>query len=405
MPSCLSGEQKQTMITVSEARKKIIENCPKAKVSLLPLIEAIGCVLADNLYSPIDSPHFNQSAMDGYAFRFEDWDGKSALKINGKVQAGNYFTGEMNGGEAVRIFTGAALPLGADTVVIQENVTKEGDLIKISDSKLKKGSNVRLIGSQVKMREQILKEGHLLTPATLSFLAGLGFTHVLVYSKPKVSIITTGKELVKPGELLTEGKIYESNSIGLQSALEQINIKPAAIGTVDDNVEQITNTIRKQLGNVDILILTGGVSVGDYDFVTAALEKCGVQKVFHKVKQKPGKPFYFGMYGQTLVFGLPGNPSSVLTCFYEYVVDAISELTKKEYFKRIQLPLANDFSKKAGLTFFLKGKINGNSVSILNDQESYKMNSYALADCLVELEEEKEEFKKSEVVSIRIIAN
>lgn len=388
------------MITVSEARKKIIENCPKAKVSLLPLIEAGGCVLAENLYSPIDSPHFNQSAMDGYAFRFEDWDGTSALEVKGVVQAGNQFSTEMHNGGAVRIFTGAALPLGADTVVIQENVTKEGDRIKISDNKLKKGSNVRLIGSQTKMKEQILKEGHLLTPATLSFLAGLGVTHVPVYSKPKVSIIATGKELVKPGELLTEGKIYESNSIGLQSALEQIDITPAAIETVDDNEEQIINAIKKRLGNVDILILTGGVSVGDYDFVTTALEKCGVQKIFHKVKQKPGKPFYFGVHQQTLVFALPGNPASVLTCFYEYVVDAISTLTKKAYLKKIQLPLENDYSKKAGLTFFLKGKTNEDGVSILDGQESYKMNSFALADCIVELEEEKEKYCKGDTVRV-----
>ncbi len=393
------------MISVSEARKKIIDNCPQARVTLLPLIEAAGCVLADNVYSPIDSPHFDQSAMDGYAFRFDDWDGKSGFKVIGEVQAGNGSGIDLHSSEAIRIFTGAALPAGADTVVIQENVVKEGNLIKIVTNHLGKGSNVRLKGSQVKIKEQILNHGHVLSPATVAFLAGLGFTHVLVYSNPTVSIITTGKELIKPGEPLAEGKIYESNSLGLKAALQQINITPAAINTVDDEEEKIIKVIREQIKKVDILILTGGVSVGDYDFVTTALEKCGVQKVFHKVKQKPGKPFYFGVHQQTLVFALPGNPASVLTCFYEYVVDAISKQTKKQYFKSIQLPLTNDFSKKKGLTFFLKGKINKDGVSILPDQESYKMNSFALADCIVELGEEKEVVRKSEMVSVRMITD
>lgn len=398
-----SWQKRKNMISVSEARKKIIEHCPQAKASLIPLSKGGGFVLADDIYSPIDSPHFNQSAMDGYAFRFDDWDGKSDLKVIGEVQAGSSADIEFHPLEAIRIFTGAALPSGADTVVIQENVIREDERIKIVVNHLSKGSNVRLRGSQTKMREQVLESGHLITPATVSLLAGFGITHVLVYPNPTVSIITTGKELMKPGEQLSDGKIYESNSSGLKAALEQMNIHPVAIESVDDEEEKIIEAIQQQLRGVDMLILTGGVSVGDYDFVTTALEKCGVQKMFHKVKQKPGKPFYFGVHGTTLVFGLPGNPASVLTCFYDYVADAISKQTKKEYFKSIQMPLANEYSKKAGLTFFLKGKMNSDSVTILNDQESYKMNSFAMADCLVELEEEKEKYFEGDMVRVKLI--
>lgn len=391
------------MISVSEARKKIIEHCPQAKASLIPLNKASGFVLADDIYAPIDSPYFNQSAMDGYAFRFDDWDGASALKVIGEVQAGNSADIEFHPLETIRVFTGAALPAGADTVVIQENVTREGNGIRIAVNHLIKGSNVRLRGSQMKMRDLVLKTGHLITPASVSLLAGLGITHAHVYSNPTVSIITTGKELIKPGEQLIEGKIFESNSYGLQAALAQMNIQPVAIKTVDDDEGKIIEAIQQQLQQVDMLVLTGGVSVGDYDFVTAALEKCGVQKIFHHVKQKPGKPFYFGVHGTTLVFGLPGNPASVLTCFYEYVAEAISKQTKKEYFKTLQMPLANGYSKKAGLTFFLKGKMNVDSVAILNDQESYKMNSFAMADCLVELEEAKEKYFEGDMVRVSMI--
>lgn len=390
------------MISVSEARKEIIEHCPQAKVSLLPLSEAGGYVLADDIYAPIDSPHFDQSAMDGYAFSFDDWDGMSDLVLAGEVQTGNYFKGSLKPMETLRIFTGAALPSCADTVVIQENVIKDNNRITIKESKLCKGSNVRLRGSQTKKGALVLKAGHLLTPASVTFLAGLGIEAVNVFSNPSVSIITTGKELIKPGEALSAGKVFESNSPGLKAALVQMNISPVTTEMVDDDETLIIRAIKRRL-NSDILILTGGVSVGDYDFVAAALEKCEVKKVFHKVKQKPGKPFYFGKHQQTLVFGLPGNPASVLTCFYEYVSVAIGQLTKKEYFKKTELTLANDFSKKKGLTFFLKGKTNRNKVSILNDQESYKMNSFAEADCLIELEEAKEQFEKGDLVNVRMI--
>jgi len=390
------------MITVSEARKKILEKCPQAKIDQLPLNEAGGFVLAEDVYATMDIPHFNQSAMDGYAFSFNDWDGSSTLQLAGEAQTGSFFTGVINSNQAIRIFTGAAIPEGTDTIVIQENIIRNDDRVTIVKNDLRKGSNVRLKGSQTRKGELVLKTGQLLTPASISFLAGLGIDQVKVYANPSVSIITTGKELVRPGEPLEQGKIYESNSFGLNAVLKQIGISPIAIESVDDNEEKIMNAILRHLNN-DILLLTGGVSVGEYDFVASALEKCGVKKIFHKVKQKPGKPFYFGVYKDTLVFALPGNPASVLTCFYEYVADVIGGITKKEYFKKRQMALDHDYSKKAGLTLFLKGKIKEDTVAVLNDQESYKMNSFAIADCIITLDEEAESYKKSDKVVVRII--
>ncbi len=390
------------MISVSEAKKLISDNCTHESVESRLLSKSQGYILAKPVYSLVDTPPFHQSAMDGYAFSFENWDGKSDLKVVGKIQAGNDNSIEIKSSQAVRIYTGAALPAGADTVVMQEHVTKNETTIHIENTQLAKGANVRLRGSQTKKGELALNKGQLLTAPAISFLAGIGIEKVDVFFKPVISIIVTGKELIQPGGEIKEWGIYESNSFGLTAGFNALDITPISVEVVDDVEEEIINAITKQL-NSNILILTGGVSVGDYDLVLPALEKCGVENIFHKVKQKPGKPFYFGKRNQMLVFGLPGNPASVLTCFYEYVVPAISSFTKRQYQKMILMPLANDYKKKTGMTYFLKGKTNEKDVAILNNQESYLMNSFAIADCLIELEEGKEQFMKGEMVNVLMI--
>lgn len=390
------------MISVTEAKKLIIENCNPAKAVELPLLEANGCILADSVISIIDTPPFDQSAMDGYAFSFDNLNGKKILNVNGEIQAGEFPGEELKPMEAVRIYTGAALPPGADTVVMQEKIILKNNTITITDKQISKGSNVRLKGSQTKKGEAVLQKGQLLTPAGISFLAGIGITNVKVFSKPAVSIIVTGKELTKAGSEITDGKIYESNSVGLIAGLNQIGITPVSVEITDDNENEIKDAVNRQF-QADILILTGGVSVGDYDFVPGALEQCGVKKIFHKVKQKPGKPFYFGVHEHALIFALPGNPASVMSCFYQYIIPAVSTFTKKNYFKKLILPLEEDFHKKPGLTFFLKGKTSDTNVSVLKNQESYKMDSYAVADCLVELDEDKEFFKKGDLVNVSMI--
>lgn len=390
------------MIGVHEAKKIILDHCTASTIEELPLDKA-GChILAAPVYSTIDSPPFDQSAMDGYAFSFDQWDKRSALFVAGEVQAGNYVTIPLKPNQAIRIFTGAPLPAGTDTVVMQEKVSVAGTSIIIKDDRVQKGINMRIRGSQTKKNEMALPGNHFLSPASVSFLASLGIDTVKIYSAPVISIIVTGSELIEPGHEIKEGKIYESNSFGLAAALAMMNITPASVEVVGDDENKIVTAIRGQLQS-DIILLTGGVSVGDYDFVASALNKCGVKNIFHKVRQKPGKPLYFGKHDHTLIFGLPGNPASVLTCFYEYVSDAISSFTKKEYGKKIKLPLANGYTKKQGLTYFLKGKISSNDVLILNNQESYMMNSFAEADCIIELEEDKENFKKGDVVTVRVI--
>ncbi len=390
------------MISVIEAKELILRNCEMYRISEVSLPDAVGCILAESITSPIDNPPFNQSNMDGYGFSFEHWDQKSELIVTGEIQTGNYSAKKIKPLEAVRIYTGAPLPPGTDTVVVQEKVVVNQDKIFIKDTDLKKGVNVRLQGSQSKINELVLENGRYINAPSVSFLAGLGIEKVKVFTKPSVSIIVTGNELINAGEVLTPGKIYESNSLGLTAALAQIGIMPYVVDNVDDDENRIMNLINKNLHN-DIIILTGGASVGEYDFVCGALNKCEVKQIFHKVKQKPGKPFYFGRKADTLIFALLGNPAAVMTCFYEYIIPAIRKFIRKEQSIKSKLPLTNDFTKTAGLTYFLKGKISGDGVGILSGQESYRMDSFAIADCIIELKEEKECYKKGDWVEINMI--
>lgn len=387
------------MIQVSEAKKLITQHTTHNNVGEISLIEALGCVAADNIFAPIDTPPFNQSAMDGYAFSFELWDKQSPLQVVGEIPAGYFSDYTLKAGEALRIFTGAPVPNGADTVVMQEKTERSANLLTITDSEIKTNLNIRPQGSQTEEGDLALPKMQRITPATISYLAGMGIENIKIYQKPTIGIIVTGKELAKPGQKLQPGQIYESNGIGLQSALHHLNINASAVLTVDDKEEELINAIKKMM-QYDILILTGGVSVGDYDLVPASLEKCGVQKVFHKLKQKPGKPIFFGTHKNGVVFGLPGNPAAVMSCFYQYVQLAIGLFMQKDLAKKMKLPLENEFSKKPGLTYFLKGKTTETGVEILGSQLSYMLNSFAVADCLVELEEDKEFFEKGTLVDV-----
>lgn len=390
------------MITVSEARQLIKQNCKSPRIVEKSLSDALGYVLAETLLATMDTPPFDNSAMDGYAFSYAKWDKKTALTVIGEVQAGCKSNLKIGTNEAIRIFTGAPLPRDVDTVIMQEKVELNGNKIRLLDNNLKQGSNIRLKGSQTKKGDVALQKGQIITPAGISYLASMGISKVKVYAKPKISLIITGKELVKAGETINEGKIFESNGIGLKVALKQFGIEPVSLQMVDDVAESIEKAIKSQL-NSDIIILTGGVSVGNYDLVPAALEKCGVKKIFHKVKQKPGKPFYFGTTSNALIFALPGNPAAVLTCFYEYVVTAIDAFTQKLHLKNVSLPLENDYNKTQGLTYFLKGRTSKNGVKILDSQLSYMLNSFAMADCLITLDEEKTEYKKGDLVDVLMI--
>ena len=392
------------MISVQEAKKIISENVSSLKPVTLQLQESGGLILAEDIYATTDIPVFPQSSMDGYALSFNGWKKYQNLTLDGIAAAGSDVQFQLFPDKAIRIFTGAAVPEGADTIVIQEKSRVTDGILYIEDSELQPGANVRPKGSEIKAGALALSKGSRLSPAAIGFLTGIGLTEVMVYPPPVVSIIVTGNELQEPGQPLRHGQVYESNSYTLRAVLNQMNISKITVHKSIDSLEVLTSVLAKALNESDIVLLNGGISVGDYDFVLQATENCGITKIFHKIKQKPGKPIYFGTKEQKLVFGLPGNPASVLTCFYEYVTVAMEKLFKNNStLKIMHVPLSESFRKPAGLTHFLKGHYNSITVTPLDAQESYRLSSFARANCLIVINEDVTECQQGEIVEVHLI--
>ena len=392
------------MISVDKAKKIIEENTFALKPVKLSLQKAEGKILAEDVFSTIDIPAFPQSSMDGYAFLFSQWQKHKTLSVEGEIAAGSEEEILLAEGKAIRIFTGAPLPAGADTVVMQERVTLQNNQLFIADQTLQQGTNVRPKGAEMKAGELALESGSLLSPAAIGFLAGIGIATIKVFPYPSISIIITGKELQQAGNPLHYGQVYESNSFTLSAALHQFHFEDIKIFRADDDLKILTGILEEALQQSDLVLLTGGISAGDYDFVLQAAENCGITKLFHKIKQRPGKPLYFGKKNDKLIFGLPGNPSSVLTCFYEYILSALQIITKRKIsLQTIHAALDKPFSKTNVLTHFLKGYYNGLTVTILDAQESYRLSSFAKANCLVKINEESTECAKGEMVEVHLL--
>lgn len=391
------------MISVQEAGNLIEKYSFHCEIIDRNCKDALGFVLAEDLVSPIDSPPFHQSAMDGYAFRHEDLNSENTLVLQGIIQAGDTQHYQLEHGKCFRIFTGAPLPLHTDTVIMQEHTEINNDLVTISQIPTQ-GLNVRLQGSQICAGNLIIEKGKLLNAAIIGYLISSGIQTIKVYAKPKISILVTGKELIQVGNALQFGQIYESNSSMLQAALQEGNLNAASIEFVDDDLDLTKKCIANSLKACDVLLLSGGISVGDFDYVQAALEANGVECIFYKVKQKPGKPLYFGKKDKKLIFALPGNPAAVITCFYEYVIPCLRKLRGMKFQpnNKIQLPVRNSYFRKGELTHFLKAKIVDNGVLILEGQESYKLQAFTEADSLVMLPSNINACEINDVVDVHL---
>ena len=390
------------LISVEEARAMIKAGIGLLAPAMLSLEKAAGLTLSENQFALQDIPAYDQSSMDGYAICFEDI--AEDLSVQGVMAAGASGQVQLLRKHAMRIFTGAPLPLGADTVVMQEKVAVHGDRISIENGPVEKGNFVRPKAAELKKGDQVLSAGTNLSPAKIGLLASIGIPEVSVYPPPVVSVITTGDELQKPGNPLHFGQVYESNTYFLSAALRQAMVNDIRIEAVRDELSAVQQKLARALDQTDLVLLTGGISVGDFDFVRKAADLNGVDCHFHKVKQRPGKPFYFGSKGSRMVFGLPGNPASVITCFYEYVLPAIEQMMgRTRPAPLLTASLREPFRKVEGLTQFLKGYLENGQVSILAAQESYRLRSFGEANCLVRLDEKRVQYEKGETVELRII--
>lgn len=376
------------LVSVEQAQRIISYFSPASNMLQLPISEALGYTLSEAVVAAQAIPNFAQSSMDGYAIRYNDRD--LELPVTDKIPAGSTQQKQLDIGTAMRIYTGAPLPLGADTVVMQEKVQlTENGSIKIKDSELRTGDHVRPKGSETDAGSMAMMPGTYLSPAAIGYLAGVGCTHVHVFAPPRVTVILTGDELRPLGSPLGFGEVYESNSYQLRAALSQLGIREVNVKHVLDDKPQLQQAMEAALAQTDVVLLVGGVSVGDYDYVVDVAKSCGVTQRFHRIRQKPGKPLFFGTKDEKLVFGLPGNPSSALTCFYLYVVPALERIMQLPPRNRlIKTVAAFPYSKKPGLTHFLKASYDGHAVTPLHAQESYRLQSYAQANCLLILNED-----------------
>jgi molybdopterin molybdotransferase len=393
------------MISVSEARAIIQQHIVTLPPVARMLPDVLGYTIAADVFATVDIPAYPQSSMDGYAFSYTDWQQNKSLQISGEMAAGTKESMPLSSNTAVRIFTGAPVPPGADTVVMQEKVVAEKGILTIQDDQLQAGANVRPKGSEIKVGELALPSGTLLTPAAIGFLAGIGVTEVMVYPSPVVTIIITGNELQTPGQPLQYGQVYDANSFALSAVLQQYGIQQIEVISVPDEIERLNEALSQALQKSDLVLLTGGVSVGDYDFVTRSAKHCGINTQFHKLKQRPGKPLFFGTKGRQMIFGLPGNPSSVLTCFYMYVLPVIMGMKKTGTgLIQQQVPLSQSYHKTTQLTHFLKGWYDEQTAAPLGAQESYRMRSFAGANCLIEIEEKAEHVEQGSLVTIHLLS-
>jgi len=319
------------------------------------LDNAVGYILAEDIKATFNYPIFDYSAMDGFAVRSEDTKTASPnnpvrLKIIGTVSAGEFTEEELPPKAAYKIFTGAPIPPGADAVVEIEKVQIENGYVVISEP-IKSGANVRKAGEYAKLGDVVAKKGEELTPGKIGVLASFGYGKVKVFSKPKVGILSTGTEIREPCEpLLKPGEIYNTNSYSLAAAVNQNGGIATNLGNISDDYETLKGFLKENLPSFDVFITTGGVSMGEKDYVQMVVKDLGIDIKFHKIRVKPGKPTLFGTYdnGKRLFFGLPGNPVSALVNFYILVYPALRKLQgAKDLFKpKIKAILTEDFKRK-----------------------------------------------------------
>jgi molybdopterin molybdotransferase len=394
------------MVTVAEAKAKIIANSSLLEVVQINVEDAVGYTLAKDVLAGMSLPPFRQSSMDGYAVRHTDiTSNKVTLPVVAEARAGENVPQSLAAGTAIRIFTGAPVPEGASAVIMQEHTVAGGGQVVIQEFPVAANKNIRQVGQQIGEGDVALVAGTQLSPGSVGFLLGMNVQEVSVYRKPRVGILVTGDELVQPGNKLLPGQVYESNSAMLIAALRKEGIVDITLCFAGDEAEATSTALQTLSENNDVILASGGISVGDYDFVGKALEQVGVQTVFYKVKQKPGKPLLFGRRNDTLFFALPGNPASSLVCFYEYVYPALRRISGHSdcFLRKLRLPSTRAYRFDGERDEFLKATAGETDVTPLHGQESFALRSFACANALIYLPSDQQVVEQGDLVEVHLL--
>ena len=409
--SC-SDDYDPNSMPVAKARALIARFLtPVSAIERLNIRAALDRVLAADVISPLDVPAHDNSAMDGYAVRCADLktDGEVTLKIVGTAFAGVPYQGQVRAGECVRIMTGGVVPAECDTIVMQEHVEAKGDSVRIGGGH-QQGQNLRRAGEDLKTGQIALKRGLLLRPAEIGLIASLGIGEVGVFRKLRVAFFSTGDELRSIGTPLGAGQIYDSNRYTIHGMLTRLGCEAIDMGVVRDDPKLLEQAFADAAAAADVVITSGGVSVGEADFVKDLLQRLG-EVVFWKIAMKPGRPLAYGRIANAHFFGLPGNPVSVMVTFYQFVREALLKLSGRDpvpLLPAFKVPCMSNLKKAPGRTEFQRGVLaqdtSGNwSVRVTGEQGSGILRSMSEANCFIILPEAQGNVAAGMAVEVQVM--
>ncbi len=400
-------------ISVDRAINIILSCIKEAEEEKIHFADGLGRYLSRDIISGFSVPFFDNSAMDGFALRAEEIkdaskDNPVKLKIVDEIWAGKIARPLPDSKCCVKIYTGAMIPDGADCVVRQEDVTIEGDYALFFNP-VEKGNDIRLKGEEIKENDVVASKGSRITPAMIGLFASLMKKEIYVYKKPKIAILATGSELIDIDEQTGFGKIVNSNSYALMAMAREAGAEAFNGGIIKDNRDELEKAFYTYK-DTDLVITTGGVSVGEYDLVKDVFANLGVNWLFWKVRMRPGHPVAFGVYNNRLFFALPGNPVSAMVTFDQFVLPAIKKFFSAPWEKKTIYAIAtDDIRKKSGRTHFLRGRAYTKDgelfVDIFPNQASSAITSMTLANCYVILKEDNTRINKGEKVLIELFEN